>query len=149
MHFLEIGESEVLIIQAANVLYQAFNSVDKNSWKDFESAKQEVLECIEKPNICLGICEKNKLLGWIGLRPMYEKTWELHPLAVRPEIQRKGIGKFLIEELEKRAKKDGIIGIALGTDDETERTSLSKIDIDENNIFNEIKNIREFKKSSI
>jgi ribosomal protein S18 acetylase RimI-like enzyme len=31
---------------------------------------------------------------------MYEKTWELHPLAIMPEFQRKGYGKILMNEME-------------------------------------------------
>ncbi|HFT7046578.1 TPA: AAC(6')-Ia family aminoglycoside 6'-N-acetyltransferase [Citrobacter braakii] len=138
----EIGESNEHILEAAKILKKTFLDIKNNSWPDIESAINEVEECIEHPNICLGICDKSKLIGWIGLRPMYNKTWELHPMVISTEYQGKGIGKRLINELEKRAKEKGIIGIALGTDDENSKTSLSMCDINETNIFNEINNIR-------
>ena len=87
----------------------------------------------------------NKLIGWIGLRPMYDKTWELHQMVVKKEFQGKGYGKILINELEKIAQKRDIIGIMAGSDDETNSTSLSDKEITGENIFEEIKNIKNYK----
>lgn len=137
-----IKESEYLIDQAAEILTNTFNGLNKNAWPDIEHAKKEVLECIEEPNICIGLCADHQLCGWIGLRPMYEKTWELHPLVVEKRFQRQGIGRRLIAEIEKIAKERGIIGIVLGTDDETESTSLSRVDITESNLWHEIAHIK-------
>ena len=61
------------------------------------------------PNICIVLCDDGELLGWVGLRPMYEPPWELHSLVVSSHRQ-----------------KSGVIGIALGTDEEhglSERSS--------------------------
>jgi aminoglycoside 6'-N-acetyltransferase I len=130
---------------AADILNKTFLDIKNTSWPDFESAKRAVLECIEPPNICLGIFQNRELCGWAGLRPMYEKTWELHPIVVRKEDQKKGIGRKLIGELENRAKEKGIIGIVLGTDDETGSTSISQKELNGENIFEsigEIKNIK-------
>ncbi|EMB2852338.1 TPA: AAC(6')-Ia family aminoglycoside 6'-N-acetyltransferase [Pseudomonas aeruginosa] len=138
----DIAESNELILDAARMLKTTFLDIGNDSWPSIDSAIKEVEECIEDPNICLGICENSKLIGWIGLRPMYDKTWELHPLVVCTEYQGKGIGKKLINECENRAKEKGIIGIALGTDDEYSKTSLSLTEINEKNIFDEIGNIR-------
>ncbi|ERF93761.1 hypothetical protein SEEHRA23_06155 [Salmonella enterica subsp. enterica serovar Heidelberg str. SARA33] len=103
--FCEIGESNEYIILAARILTKSFLDIGNNSWPDMKSATKEVEECIEKPNICLGIHENEKLLGWIGLRPMYKLTWELHPLVISTQYQNKGIGRLLINELEKKQSK--------------------------------------------
>ncbi|ECZ4807255.1 AAC(6')-Ia family aminoglycoside 6'-N-acetyltransferase [Salmonella enterica] len=137
-----IADSNELLEQAAQILTRAFCHIHINSWPDYESAYQEVQECIQKPNICIGVCEKDRLVGWIGLRPMYEKTWELHPIVVDIKEQHKGVGKLLLAEIEKEAKEKNIIGIVLGTDDENYRTSLSQVTITNDNLFNEIKYIR-------
>ena len=113
---------------------------------DEKMAIKEVNECIIDPNICIGIKIENKLIGWVGLRPMYEKTWELHPFVIKIEFQGKGFGKILLNELEKLARKREIIGIFVGSDDETNKTSLSENEITAENIFNEIKNIKNFGK---
>ncbi|HGK7400531.1 TPA: aminoglycoside 6'-N-acetyltransferase AAC(6')-Iaf [Citrobacter freundii] len=138
----DIAESNELILEAAKILKKSFLDVGNESWGDIKKAIEEVEECIEHPNICLGICLDDKLIGWTGLRPMYDKTWELHPMVIKTEYQGKDFGKVLLRELETRAKGRGIIGIALGTDDEYQKTSLSMIDINERNIFDEIENIK-------
>ena len=139
--FCDVAESNEYILQAAKILSKTFLDKGNNTWPTVKSGAKEVEECIENPNICIGILEDNKMLGWVGLRPMYERTWELHPLVVNTEKQVKGIGKQLLNRIEEIAKSKGIIGILLGTDDVYEETSLSKVDIDESNIFEEIKGI--------
>jgi aminoglycoside 6'-N-acetyltransferase I len=47
--------------------------------------------------------------------------------------------------MEKIAQGKGIIGIFVGSDDETNKTSLSEKEITEENIFEEIKNIKNYK----
>jgi len=69
---------------------------------------------------------------------MYEKTWELHPMAIDVKYKGKGYGKILINELEKIAQGKGIIGIIVGSDDEAMKTSLSDKEINGENIFEEI-----------
>ena len=144
--FCSINDSQQLMIKAAEILRDAFMAIGNSHWPDFEAAMQEVRECVAAPNICIGLCDGGELLGWVGLRPMYKTTWELHPMVVSPASQKSGIGRMLIAELEKKAGEQGIIGIVLGTDDEHDQTSLSQVDIDSENIFREITNIRNLRR---
>lgn len=50
-----------------------------------------------------------------------------------------------MSEIEALARKKGIIGIVLGTDDENEGTSLSEVKLDGKNIFTEIACIKNLK----
>jgi aminoglycoside 6'-N-acetyltransferase I len=144
--FKYVKESIEYQEQAAQILLSSFKELENMAWPNIESARKEVFECIQVPNICIGAFHKNSMVGWIGLRPLYEKTWELHPLVIDTKYQGMGIGKILIKELERIAKENGIIGIVLGTDDDTFRTSLSHVDLKEDNIFEEIKKIENIKK---
>ena len=144
-NFCNIGESENTKRMAAEILYKTFTGIDKDAWSDMESALIEVDECIEKPNVCIGIKIEDELIGWVGLRPMYKTTWELHPMAVKKEFWRKGCGKILLDEIERIALEKGIIGIFAGSDDETFSTSLSDKKINGENIFKEITNIKNYK----
>ncbi|EDO2996046.1 TPA: AAC(6')-Ia family aminoglycoside 6'-N-acetyltransferase AacA56 [Pseudomonas aeruginosa] len=139
---VDIALDSKLVKVAAEILFYTFSEINNESWPTINSATEEVKECIEDKNICIGVLVEDKLVGWIGLRPMYENTWELHPMVVLSKWQGKGLGKILIFELEKRAKEQGINGIVLGTDDETFRTSLSMKELDKNDLFEEIKNIK-------
>jgi aminoglycoside 6'-N-acetyltransferase I len=140
--FCNIKESAEFVKQAAGILFSAFSTINKDAWPTEEEALNTVRECIPEPNICMGILIDKILIGWAGLRPMYPVTWELHPLVIAKEYQGKGYGKLLIGKLEEEARKAGIIGIVLGTDDETNSTSLSDCDISGENIFSEISNIK-------
>jgi aminoglycoside 6'-N-acetyltransferase I len=144
--FCNINESEETKKQAAEILYATFTEINGNLWlKNEKDALDEVGECIKGANICIGIKLENKLIGWAGLRPMYEKTWELHPMVIKKEFQGKKYGKILLNEIEIMAYKNGIIGIVAGSDDETNSTSLSEKEINCENIFEEIKNIKNYK----
>lgn len=140
--FCNLADSPEYQLAAAEILWKAFIQKGHDAWPDLESAKQEVAECINPDYICLGICKDGELLGWVGLRPSYELTWELHPLVVRSDAQGKGIGRQLVAELERRAKERGIIGIMLGTDDELFMTSLSQVDLTPQNLPDQIKAVR-------
>ena len=140
--FCNIDESPQTIEEAVKLLLETFPGA--RMWPDLneEKAREAVNECIEDENICIGIKIDGQLIGWVGLRPLYEKTWELHPMAVSPGFQGKGYGKILLEELERSARQKGIIGIFAGSDDETNKTSLSEREITSENIFEEIKKIK-------
>jgi len=140
-----IGESKTTKTQAAEILYKTFTGINKDAWPDMESALTEVDECLEEPNVCIGIKIGDELIGWVGLRPMYKTTWELHPMVVKKEFWGKGYGKILLDELERIALNKYISGIFLGSDDETFSTSLSDKEIKTENIFNEIVNIKNYK----
>jgi len=73
--FCNVNESEETIKRAAEILYVTFTGINGNIWlKNKNDALVEVEECIKEPNICIGIKLENILVGWVGLRPMYEKT---------------------------------------------------------------------------
>jgi len=146
-NFCNIKDSKETIKQAAELLYITFSEINGTLWpKNEKDAFIEVKECIKGSNICIGIKLENKLIGWAGLRPMYEKTWELHPMVIKQEFQGKKYGQKLLNELENIAYKNGIIGIVAGSDDETNSTSLSDKEINGENIFEEIKCIKNYKK---
>ena len=60
--FREIGESNQLKLQAAKILITAFGKLG-SAWPDMKSAMQEVEECVDLPNLCIGLCEGDRLLG--------------------------------------------------------------------------------------
>jgi len=77
-------------------------------------AKELVRQMLSKKHIALVAIsqpsqdEPLKVVGIIGAIPQYGVTgWELHPLAVLPQYQRKGIGTLLIETLEDEVASQG------------------------------------------
>jgi aminoglycoside 6'-N-acetyltransferase I len=73
--------------------------------------------------------DQDRLLGWIGVIKTTPQAWELHPLAVDPQFQRRGIGGRLVSILEERAQSEGVGTIWLGSDDDFGGTNLHGVDV--------------------
>ena len=115
------------------------------SYSDQTLAKEELDELLSEEYLLYAYLLDTRVIGIVGARPAYGNTaFELHPLAVTQNSQRKGIGKLLMEHIEKEASKLGCITMFLGTDDEHFRTSLSEENLYDN-FFEAIKNIKNYK----
>ena len=100
-------------------------------WPTMDSALAEVRESLPPDRISRIAVEGDGVVGWIGgLNESYKgHAWELHPLVVRRDSHRQGIGLALIADLEERVRERGAHTVFLGTDDERDETSLSGIDL--------------------
>lgn len=90
-------EKDLLIRQAAQLLVDAFREHWPDAWPTLEEGLKEVHEMLENERICrIAVDERGNLLGIIGGIPGYDgNVWELHPLAVQPSLQGRGIGRAL------------------------------------------------------
>jgi aminoglycoside 6'-N-acetyltransferase I len=120
-----------LVRQAAAVLVAAFAEHYPGSWDDLPSALAEVRESFGAGRISrVALDADGRVAGWIGaIRGYGGNAWELHPLAVRPDAQGRGVGRALVRDLEALARERGATTLYLGTDDEDGRTSVSGIDL--------------------
>ena len=136
-----------IIQQAAQLLVDAFREHWPDAWPTCDDGMEEVHEMLEAERICrVALDENGNLLGIIGGIPGYDgNVWELHPLAVQPSMQGKGIGRALVEDLEELVRQRGGLTITLGSDDEDYMTSLSNADLYDN-LWDQIKNIQNFKR---
>jgi aminoglycoside 6'-N-acetyltransferase I len=102
------------IDQAASLLVDAFPH-----WlPTLEMARDEVAEALGPDHICLVARADDRILGLIGAIPEYSHAWELHPLVVRQDARRKGVGASLVRALEEHVREAGALTLYLGTDDE-------------------------------
>jgi aminoglycoside 6'-N-acetyltransferase I len=124
MRVIDIQPGDEELIQAAAKIAQAaFAHI--LYCVTLDEALQEVREALAPGKICLAAMdETGSMLGWIGGQHSYELVWELHPLAVDPSRQRKGTGRALVLELERRIAAAGGLTITLGSDDEFGGTNL-------------------------
>lgn len=78
----------------------------------------------------LAMLDGGALLGWVGGLPEYRgRVWELHPLVVRRERRRRGIGRALVAAFEAEATRRGGLTATLGTDDDSGMTSLTGVNL--------------------
>lgn len=139
-------EDEHIIQQAAQLLVDAFREHWPDAWPTLEAGLKEVREMLETGRICrVAVDENGILLGMIGGIPGYDgNVWELHPLAVQPSLQGQGIGRALVEDFEDQVRSRGGLTITLGTDDQDDMTSLSRVDLYEN-LWETVRDIRNLK----
>jgi aminoglycoside 6'-N-acetyltransferase I len=117
--------------QVAHLLMLGFSESSSNAWPTVESAMGEVLESLDQDRISrLAVSGLGQVLGWISGICHYEGfTWELHPLVVHPEYQRQGIGTRLVRDFEEQVRLRGAVTIYVGTDDESQMTSVGGVDL--------------------
>jgi aminoglycoside 6'-N-acetyltransferase I len=122
---------EGIVRQAASLLVEGFKDDWPDAWLEMNDALKEVQESFGEGRISrVALAEDGAVLGWIGGIASYGgNVWELHPLVVRPDLQRRGIGRALVADLESRVRERGALTLWLGTDDEANMTTLSGVDL--------------------
>lgn len=120
-----------LIEQVAAMLVAGFRAHWPEAWPDHAAARAEVHESFAAERISrVALDHAGVALGWIGGIQLYDgNVWELHPLVVRTDQQRRGIGRALVTDLEQQVRQRGGLVITLGTDDEANLTSLGGVDL--------------------
>ncbi len=108
--------------QAARVLAAAFAPIGAYQGS---SAVAEVATFFEDSDrFALAALADGVVVGLVGGVDSYPKALELHPLAVAPPHQGRGVGSALLAALEARAAAMGKLTVYLGSDDEIGGTSL-------------------------
>lgn len=123
-------DAEELIDQAAALLLDAFRNRTED-WQDGESARQEVLASLAADQISRVLVDESGIArGWIGGVPTYGgRVWEIQPLVVSGSHRRQGIGRALVEDLERLVSLRGALTLWAGSDDENDETTLSGTDL--------------------
>lgn len=124
-------DQQQLIEQLAVLLAESFQADWPNAWPTLEAARQEVLESLEPERLSrVAVDEAGAVLGWIGAIRQYDgHVWELHPLAVRADHRRQGLGRALVADLEEQVRCRGGLTLWLGTDDENYMMSLGGVEL--------------------
>lgn len=113
--------------QAAALLVEHFD--EPRGWPSLALAREEVVSVVGA-GFARAMLEGAELLGWIGGLPQYQgRVIELHPIVVRREHRRRGIGRELVAAFEAEATRRGALTVTLGTDDDSGMTSLARVDL--------------------
>jgi aminoglycoside 6'-N-acetyltransferase I len=116
------------------------------AWPDRDAVLREVKESLAEGRISrVAVDEAGNILGWIGGVAEYDgHVWELHPLVVRRDCRRQGIGRALVADFEAQVRMRGGYTIRVGADDENNQTSLGGVDLYPNVLEHlaRIKNLR-------
>ncbi len=101
----------------------AFSESAPNWLPTQEAAQNQVLACANKNRLGRTYLSNDRAVGWIGVvqRP---HVWEIHPIAVEPTSQGKGVGRILVEDIATLASRANISTLIAATSDETGTTNL-------------------------
>ena len=127
---VDLASDSRLIEPTARLLLDVFRNRTED-WQDLESARQEVLASLEPDRISRVFVDGSRdVLGWIGGISTYGgRVWELHPLAVAGSHRRRGIGRRLVDDLERLVAGRGALTLWAGADDEHGETTLGGTDL--------------------
>jgi aminoglycoside 6'-N-acetyltransferase I len=120
-----------LLRAVAAMLVSGFRHNAPEAFPNVATALAEVRESFADDRISrVAFDDQDRAVGWIGGVKHYGgHTWELHPLVVRGDQQRRGVGPALVRDFEQRVAERGGSTIYLGTDDEQNQTSIAGVDL--------------------
>jgi aminoglycoside 6'-N-acetyltransferase I len=117
---LSAGQRE----SAAAILVRALAHAPA-AWHTLDDARAQVATFFDDGDrAALAALDGEAVVGWIGRIRTYSHAFELHPIAVDPDQQRRGVGRALIGALEALVKSEGALTLYLGADDDFGGTSL-------------------------
>jgi len=125
------SEHAAAIEQTAQLLVGGFGGRNSKTWPAFGEAMAEVRDSLSQDRISrVAVDDRGEVLGWIGGIEQYSgNVWELHPLVVRQDCRRRGLGRRLVEDFERQVARRGGHTIYLGTDDEDNSTTMGGVDL--------------------
>ena len=117
--------------QAAELLVAGFAEHWPDAWPNLDAARLTVRESLSPDRIArAALDDAGDVLGWAAAEPLYSgNVWELTVLVVQPSLQRRGIGRALVDDMEQQVRQRGGLTIWLGSDDEDAMTSLAGVDL--------------------
>lgn len=116
--------------QVAALLVDAFVRTPDFA-KTLDDAMAEVHESFAPGRLSrVALDENGEVAGWVGGIEQYDgNVYEMHPLAVKPAMQRRGVGRQLVQDFEEQVRARGAMTVLLGTDDDYGGTSLFGQDV--------------------
>ncbi|HYO89831.1 MAG TPA: GNAT family N-acetyltransferase [Candidatus Limnocylindrales bacterium] len=123
-------DEEESIAQIAAFMPDTFREMAPDFVPNTKEALTIIREMFQPESINLVARDESGVIGWIGGMPIYDGfVYELHPLAVRPDQQRRGVGRALVAALEAEVAARGANTLFVGTDDLLDMTTLGGVDL--------------------
>lgn len=129
MRVVSMADLTAAQLDAAAAVYVAALTRPPAPPPEFGDVRAEVDEFFDAGRTALVALDGDRVLGWTGAVLHSPALWELHPLVVHPDAQRRGVGTALVRALEDAAAAAGVCTIWLGADDDFGGTNLHGVDL--------------------
>lgn len=96
---------------------------------DLDDASEQLSEARAPGKVARVVVANGEPIGWVAAAPAWGQIWDLHPLIVAIDHQRRGHGRRLVRTIEQIAAASGALTMTLGTSDTTGATSLAGVDL--------------------
>lgn len=118
------------LIDALAVLSVRASTTHAPNWlRTTDDAYATIHEALEPEKTCRALLDEGNPLGWVAAGPAWGRIWELHPLLIDPDHQKRGYGRLLANDIEQFAVAAGALTMELSTSDTTDATNISGIDL--------------------
>jgi aminoglycoside 6'-N-acetyltransferase I len=97
--------------------------------RDLDAAREELADALAPGKTALVLLEGPAPIAWVAAAPDWGRIWELHPLIVAVDHQRRGHGLRLVRAIEHIARAAGALTMLVGTSDTVGATSLSNVEL--------------------
>jgi aminoglycoside 6'-N-acetyltransferase I len=126
MRILDLDPSDRARIDAvAEILFDSFRELSPEYLPTIDSARETVDEGFGDDKLSRVLLDDDGVvLGWAGGVHLYGALWEIHPLAVAASARRHGVGRRLVEDIERAVAARGALTLHVSTSDESGRTNL-------------------------
>jgi putative acetyltransferase len=108
LEYVKYTTEELEEVKNIFIEYSDFLQVDL-CFQNFEKELQTLHQVYSPPNGCIILAKQNgKTVGCIALKPIEEGVCEMKRLFVRPEARGTGLGRKLVDEVIRFARKSDI-----------------------------------------
>jgi aminoglycoside 6'-N-acetyltransferase I len=127
---VDLSPSDKELIDSLAILSVRAGRAHAPDWlRTVQDAHEVIEEALQPDKACRALLDDGKPLGWVAAGPAWGRVWELHPLLVDPDHQRRGYGRLLADDIERFAADAGALTMQLSTSDTTGATTLSGVDL--------------------
>lgn len=108
-------EDAGLIQQTAQVAYEASQSISKIWLPTVEAAVEEIYDSFERNGISQVLLDGERVAAWVGAFPQFSgRVVEIHPLMVAKAYQGRGLGRWMVNQVEVWAREQGAMTRKIG-----------------------------------
>jgi putative acetyltransferase len=108
LEYVKYTTEELEEVKSIFIEYSDFLQVDL-CFQNFEKELQTLHQVYSHPQGCIILAKQdNKTIGCVALKPIADGVCEMKRLYVRPEARGLGLGRKLVEELIRFARKSDI-----------------------------------------
>lgn len=130
MNIANLTSSDRGLIDALAGLSVRASRMHAPEWlRTVDEARDTIQEALGPRKVCRVLLDDGNPVGWVAAGPAWGRVWELHPLLIDPDHQKRGYGRLLVEDIEQFAAAAGALTMQLSTSDTTHATSLSGVDL--------------------